>query len=86
MILRRAKQLKSFEMTAFILIFSGGIGNLIDRLLFDRHVTDFINLGIADFRTGIFNIADVYVTTGVLMLLFNYLKKSFRKSHSELPA
>src|SRR5258705_12714964 len=71
--MRRMKRTSSFEMTAFILIFSGGIGNMIDRLLFSRHVTDFINLGVADFRTGIFNIADVYVTTGTLMLLFSYL-------------
>ena len=83
-ILRKARHLSFFEMTAFILIFSGGIGNMIDRLLFNRHVTDFINLGIADFRTGIFNIADVYVTTGALMLLFIYLKRSFGKTPPEL--
>jgi signal peptidase II len=80
-IMTRAKRLSSFEMTAFILIFSGGAGNMIDRLLFNRHVTDFINLGINNIRTGIFNIADVYVTTGALMLLFSYVKKSFYKTH-----
>jgi signal peptidase II len=83
-IMRKARLMNSFELLAFLLIFSGGIGNMIDRLLFDRHVTDFINLGINDFRTGIFNIADVYVTTGALMLLFSYVKKSFSKTPSEL--
>jgi signal peptidase II len=79
-ILRKAKQFSAFEMVAFILVFSGGIGNLVDRVLFDRHVTDFINIGIGTLRTGIFNIADMYVTAGVLMLCFNYVRKSFIKS------
>ena len=69
-------------MVAFILVFSGGIGNLADRVLFDRHVTDFINIGIGNLRTGIFNVADIYVTTGVLMLCFNYVRKSFIKSET----
>jgi signal peptidase II len=74
--MRKANQLSIFEMTAFILVFSGGFANLMDRILFDRHVADFINLGIGNFRTGIFNVADVYVTGGVLMLVFSFLKKS----------
>lgn len=85
-LMRRMKRTSSFEMTAFILIFSGGIGNMIDRLLFNRHVTDFINLGINDIRTGIFNVADVYVTSGVLMLFFNFLKQTFRKNRPEANA
>lgn len=51
------------------LIFSGGIGNIIDRVLYDRHVTDFMNMGIGSLRTGIFNVADVCVTAGVIGLL-----------------
>lgn len=82
--MRRMKRTSSYEMTAFILIFSGGIGNMIDRLLFSRHVTDFINLGIADIRTGIFNVADVYVSTGVLMLFFNFLRTTFSKKQQQI--
>jgi len=78
-IMRKAKQFSVFEMVAFILVFSGGIGNLADRVLFDRHVTDFINIGIGNLRTGIFNVADIYVTTGVIMLCANYMRKSFIK-------
>ena len=59
----------------FVLIFSGGVGNIIDRLLYDRHVTDFMNVGIKNFRTGIFNFADLYVTAGVLTLLFFQFRK-----------
>ena len=80
--MKKANKLTVFEMTAFVLVFSGGIANLIDRLLFDRHVADFINLGIGHFRTGIFNIADVYVTTGVLMLVFSSVRKMLMEKKS----
>jgi signal peptidase II len=50
---------------------AGGLGNIIDRLRFDRHVTDFMNLGIGSVRTGIFNFADLYVTFAAIgFLLF----------------
>jgi signal peptidase II len=81
-IMRKAKQLTVFEMMAFILVFSGGMGNMIDRLLFDRHVADFINLGIGNLRTGVFNVADIYVTTGVVMLVYSFVKKTFEKQQA----
>ena len=60
---------------AFCLIVAGGIGNIIDRIAFDRHVTDFLNVGIGGFRTGIFNLADVCVTIGAVVLLLSSLRK-----------
>ncbi|MGC4095906.1 MAG: signal peptidase II [Nitrospira sp.] len=59
---------------AWILILSGGAGNLLDRVLHDGHVIDFMNLGIGSLRTGIFNVADVYITTGVLLLIIRSLR------------
>src|SRR5882757_4200693 len=35
----RSKQLSMWKILAFALIIAGGLGNIIDRLLFDRHVT-----------------------------------------------
>jgi signal peptidase II len=51
------------------LIVGGGAGNLVDRILHGR-VVDFLNLGISSLRTGIFNVADVAITFGVILLLF----------------
>ena len=48
----------------FLLVCAGGLGNIIDRILYNRHVTDFMNMGINNIRTGIFNVADMYVTAG----------------------
>ncbi|MBH0192527.1 MAG: signal peptidase II, partial [Nitrospira sp.] len=48
---------------------SGGVANLLDRMFYDGRVVDFMNLGIGGFRTGIFNVADVCITAGVLLLI-----------------
>lgn len=56
-------------LVAWTLILSGGIGNVLDRLLHHGRVTDFMNLGIGSLRTGIFNVADVFITVGVVWLL-----------------
>ena len=52
------------------LIFAGGASNLADRFLYDGYVVDFIDVGLGSFRTGIFNIADVAITAGIVMLFF----------------
>ena len=80
--IKNASKLNTLQMFSFALIFSGGIGNIIDRILYDRHVADFMNLGINNLRTGIFNVADVCVTTGVLALLFSSLVKKNKELHT----
>ena len=50
-----------------LLVVAGGLGNLIDRVLRDGTVVDFMNLGIGGLRTGIFNVADVYIMVGVAL-------------------
>ena len=60
---------------AFALHFLGGIGNLIDRLMYSGYVVDSINLVIGSLRTGIFNVADIAVTIGVLILISAELRE-----------
>lgn len=57
------------------LIFSGGMGNILDRLLFNRHVTDFMSVGIASLRSAIFNFADLWITIGVVWVALEFFKK-----------
>ena len=78
--IKNSKQLSASRMMAMALIFSGGIGNIIDRLLYDRHVADFMNVGINNFRTGIFNFADVCVTAGVVLFAIYYKKARTRQT------
>jgi signal peptidase II len=58
-------------LVGFSLIVGGGAGNLIDRLLRDGHVGDFIMVGVGGLRTGIFNFADLTVLAGCILLLFS---------------
>jgi signal peptidase II len=57
------------EFIALALVLGGGIGNLVDRLLHNGLVTDFLNVGIGPVRTGIFNVADMALTAGLLALV-----------------
>lgn len=49
------------------LIVGGGISNLLDRLL-GGGVIDFVSIGVSFFRTGIFNLADIYILLGSFFL------------------
>jgi signal peptidase II len=64
-----ARGLGRWQITAFALLAAGGLGNLIDRLLYDGRVTDFLNLGVGSLRTGIFNVADAVAVLGVITYL-----------------
>jgi signal peptidase II len=51
------------------LIAGGGLANWLDRLVHDGTVIDFVSLGIGPIRTGIFNVADLAVVVGLLLLV-----------------
>jgi signal peptidase II len=53
---------------ALALIAAGAFGNLLDRLRHTKGVVDFIDVGTADWRFWTFNIADMGVTTGAILL------------------
>jgi signal peptidase II len=57
------------ELIPLSLILGGGTGNLIDRLSRSGAVSDFIFVRFGPLRTGIFNLADAFITTGVIALL-----------------
>lgn len=64
-----ASRMKAIESIAFALLVSGGIGNLIDRVIRGGYVVDFMNMGIGKLRTGIFNVADMAIMAGIFLLL-----------------
>jgi len=59
-----------WQIVALALLAAGGFGNLIDRILYDGRVTDFLNIGLGGLRTGIFNIADLVEVIGVIVFAF----------------
>ena len=63
------------------LVLSGGIGNLFDRAFNDGGgVVDFLNMGIGSLRTGIFNVADMAISLGAIVLIIDSFTKENKKS------
>ena len=58
-------------------VIAGGIGNLIDRI-YRGFVVDFIDINKL-FNFAIFNIADIYITIGILGLAIFYLKQCIQE-------
>ncbi len=54
--------------TGAALVAAGGLGNLWDRIATGGWVIDFMNLGVGPVRTGIFNVADVAIVLGAILL------------------
>jgi signal peptidase II len=74
------KDLSNITVMAVTFIVGGGIGNIFDRLMYGS-VTDFLHLDFGIFQTGIFNMADVSVMTGMFTLLLElYLQNRSLKS------
>lgn len=63
---------RPFMQLGLTLVFSGAVGNFIDRL-FRGNVVDFIDTKIINYDFPIFNIADACLTIGVLVLLYEML-------------
>jgi len=64
-------RLNLFDRYGLSLILAGSLGNGIDRII-KGYVIDFINLKLFDFP--IFNIADISINIGCIILIFNYFK------------
>jgi signal peptidase II len=73
----RERKLNGINLWALCFIIGGGIGNIFDRIVFGS-VTDFLHIDLGFFTTGIFNMADVSITTCALILLANTLYKNYK--------
>ena len=60
------------ERYGFIMILGGSLGNIFDRLVYSA-VPDFIDIHYHNFHWFIFNVADIFITCGVLILVTHEL-------------
>ena len=58
-----------FKKYALLLILGGALGNIFDRLMY-KAVPDFIDFHVGDFHWFIFNVADIFITIGVIFVIF----------------
>ena len=70
----RDKEIDKISLIGFCFIIGGGIANIYDRIIYGS-VTDFLFIDLGGiFKTCIFNIADLSVTTGMIMILLMSFK------------
>jgi signal peptidase II len=74
-VLYLAIKAKGIEKYSFMMICGGSSGNIFDRLLYQA-VPDFIDIHYENFHWFIFNVADIFITLGVFLLI---LKEFFLK-------
>ena len=60
---------KNYKFYLLLMVFSGSLGNLFDRIYYNA-VPDFIDFHYEGFHWFIFNVADIFITLGVICLIF----------------
>ena len=66
-----------FKKYFLMMILGGALGNIYDRVIY-KAVPDFIDLHIQNFHWFVFNVADIFITIGVIfMIMSEFIKKDF---------
>jgi signal peptidase II len=63
------------EVLAIAIAAGGGLGNLFDRLFRGGHVVDFLYMSAGPLHTGVFNVADLAINVGLIVLVIASLRK-----------
>lgn len=83
-VITHLNKMNRIMLFSFSLIIAGGLGNIMDRILYDRHVSDFMNIGIHNLRSGIFNVADICITAGAIGLFIAYYRDKDTEETAEI--
>jgi signal peptidase II len=71
------------RLIAIASVTGGAIGNVIDRVRSSRGVVDFLDFGVGEVRWPVFNVADIAVTVGALLLAYSLWREE-QKNEQEL--
>ena len=70
---------KGFKKYSLMFVLGGSLGNLFDRIYYSA-VPDFINFHINDFHWFVFNVADIFITLGIICLIFDEILINDKKN------
>ena len=70
---------EKFKKYFLLFVFGGSLGNLFDRIYYSA-VPDFIDFHIKDFHWFVFNVADIFITLGIICLIFDEIFINNRKN------
>ena len=62
-------KLKDIRAYFFLIVLGGSLGNLFDRIYYSA-VLDFIDISFKNFHWFIFNVADIFISIGIICLIF----------------
>ena len=62
------KQATGIKKYSLLMVLGGALGNFFDRLFY-KAVPDFIDFHVGDFHWFIFNVADIFISIGVIFLI-----------------
>ena len=72
-----------FKKYSLLMIFGGALGNVFDRIMY-KAVPDFVDFHIGNFHWFIFNLADVFISLGVIFMITCELFLSDIKNHEDI--
>ena len=74
---------QGFKKYALLMILGGALGNLFDRIIY-KAVPDFIDFHIAEFHWFIFNVADIFITIGVIFMVLFELNSNNQQNNENI--
>ena len=74
---------EDYKVYFWISILGGSFGNLFDRIYYSA-VPDFIDFHINNFHWFVFNVADIFISIGVICLIFDEIFFNNKKANNEL--
>ena len=72
----------NFKKYSLIMILGGALGNFFDRVFY-KAVPDFIDFHVGNFHWFIFNVADIFITIGVIFMILNEVIIDNKKKKNE---
>lgn len=74
------KVTKKIEIVGYSLLLGGAIGNLIDRIVYG-YVIDFLDFYILGYDFPIFNVADIGIVVGIILLLVSMILEVYKNDN-----
>ena len=74
---------QGLQKYSLLMILGGALGNVFDRILY-KSVPDFIDFHINEFHWFIFNVADIFITIGVICMILTELIASNKKKNEDI--
>lgn len=81
----RTPEWRRLRLWALSLISGGALGNIIDRIRFRAGVVDFLDVGFGSIRWPVFNVADMGVSIGAILLVVTFYREETRPERSDRP-